>query len=320
MKNGKFYGYKSIFHDFESFYEFLNGEIYDQSCYFQYDFSNEEIEKFKVDLSKINSKALIDETIDDYTLAMSNVELEEYNKIEKEKRQRQKWIDRINTCNNSIEYYDVFKNFRKSKFYSFDFIVWYFVFSNEEKAFDILMNLINDNNWYKYEFRNLIYSVYYIYKNEKDVLSLFKGSSKERSNLKKFIKDLSNSNINIETLKYFDKKTHYYCCKTIGVEQNEFGRSRRKFEFTRYFYNFKEFANYFNNDLSGCDLSNAILSETDFSKYIMNKKTKLPISDEKEINYSLIKQYNRMEEQFEVIQIWKNRYGSILKRYENSFN
>ena len=38
--------YTSRFPDFVSYYNFLNGDIYENSCYYQYDFSEEEIKKY----------------------------------------------------------------------------------------------------------------------------------------------------------------------------------------------------------------------------------------------------------------------------------
>lgn len=54
--------YISCFPDFVSYYNFLNGDIYKNSCYYQYDFSDEEIKKYNIDLKRINSTAFINYT------------------------------------------------------------------------------------------------------------------------------------------------------------------------------------------------------------------------------------------------------------------
>lgn len=51
--------YISCFPNFVSYYNFLNGDIYENSCYYQYDFSEEEIKKYNIDLKRINSTAFI---------------------------------------------------------------------------------------------------------------------------------------------------------------------------------------------------------------------------------------------------------------------
>lgn len=83
---------ESIFPDFASYYEFLDGDIYKNACYFRYDFSETEISTYDIDLSKINNIALTDVTINDFALDFSVEELQEYKKIEQEKLLRKKWI------------------------------------------------------------------------------------------------------------------------------------------------------------------------------------------------------------------------------------
>ena len=48
------------FDDFVSFYEYVNGNIYDNACYYGYTFSNEEIKKYNLDIKFINFDSFID--------------------------------------------------------------------------------------------------------------------------------------------------------------------------------------------------------------------------------------------------------------------
>lgn len=60
------------FDNFTNFYTFLKGDIYEVSCFFGYNFSNDEINKYSLDLNKINFDSFILETIDDYSFDKLN--------------------------------------------------------------------------------------------------------------------------------------------------------------------------------------------------------------------------------------------------------
>lgn len=47
-----------VFEDFDSFYNYLEGDIYPCSCYYQYYFTSTEIEKYGLDQTKINTQCL----------------------------------------------------------------------------------------------------------------------------------------------------------------------------------------------------------------------------------------------------------------------
>ena len=53
------------FESFDNYYEYLNGNIYEKSCYYQCEFTSKEIKKDKIDVNKIKNNAFIDYTIAD---------------------------------------------------------------------------------------------------------------------------------------------------------------------------------------------------------------------------------------------------------------
>ena len=66
------------FDDFDSYFDFLNGNIYENACYTFCPFSRISISK-RVDAKKLMArKAFIEDTIDDYSLSLSNKEKEYY--------------------------------------------------------------------------------------------------------------------------------------------------------------------------------------------------------------------------------------------------
>gem|GEM_PF-6415720 len=74
----------NYFSDFISYYDFLSGDIYENACYFQYNFSQTEIESYDLDLNKIKTSSLIDITANDFSIEFSDEELKQYNDLEKD--------------------------------------------------------------------------------------------------------------------------------------------------------------------------------------------------------------------------------------------
>ncbi len=115
---------------------------------------------------------------------------------------------------------------------------------------------------------------------------------------------------------FFDKKTHYYCEETQGYREDN-----KHFPITtiyRYFETFDEFVRYRSGDLTYCDLSGAFECDADFSNYIIDETTKLPVHTNTEVTYSIKKYYHNRK--FYVTQQWCNTSGSVIKEYRHSFD
>lgn len=310
---------KSIFPDFASYYEFLDGDIYMNACYFDYNFSQEEISTYDIDLSKINNIALIDVTINDFSLEFSEEELQQYKKIEKDKLLRKKWITKFNSCNTYEEFLKVLNNFRKSKFEGKGLLFFFynFIFADKAKAFDIIMKYVSTG---AYPSEYMIRELCHIYNQEK-VINAYKNSGskfkyyRNKKYLKRHIESLNNGEVRSYEYKYFDKNTHFFCHEERYTNDRQY-----PLIVYRFFETFREFAEYLNNDLSRCDLSKAILSDIDFADYKTDEYTKLPIQNSDDLIYSVYKGYDRNGENFVVNQRWLNKNGQILKEYTNTFN
>ena len=74
---------------------------------------------------------------------------------------------------------------------------------------------------------------------------------------------------------------------------------------------FDDFIRYRKGDLRNCDLSGILECDKDFSVYIVNETTKLPISTYTNITYSVKKYYDNKK--FHVTQKWINDSGLVLK-------
>lgn len=313
----------NYFLDFASYYEFLEGDIYENACYFQYNFSQMEIDTYDINLNRMNTTALIDITSKDFTIELSVNELQKYNELEKDKLLRKKWIAKFNACNTYEEFQKIISNFNKSKFLRSDLLFFFYnyIFADKDKAFDIIMQYVSDGEYLSYHIER---ELCYIYGPQK-VLAAYnynRGSKttirRHKNRLKEYIRQLENGKVQFRNYSYFDENTHFFCYQVSGYIEKI--KSNPIVEIYRYFETFQELAKFLENDLSYCDLSQAILPDIDFSIYKTNEYTKLPIQNPNELTYFLYKGYDRKSDSFVVKQSWLNLNGQTIKEYCNTFS
>ena len=313
------------FDNFDAYFDFLNGDIYDNACYtFCPVFENVSISK-KVDLERLMTrKAFVDDTIDDYSLSLSNEEKESYEEGNQVHKYCQQWRKKFDNCSSYNELVKVAENYKKSKIasivdVSFFFFQYIFADVENEKRFSIIMEYMSSGAYPECEIINALCSIY----NPDDVMQSFNYSLgakqtiyKHKKKLKEYICRLKNGEIEFSSKAFFDKKTHYYYEETQGYRKDD-----KCFPVTkiyRYFETFDEFVNYRNGDLTYCDLSDALECDADFSNYIIDETTKLPAHTNTEVAYSIKKYYHNRK--FHVIQQWRNTSGSVMKEYIHSFD
>ncbi|MFR1688582.1 MAG: hypothetical protein ACLSVX_15535, partial [Massilimicrobiota timonensis] len=312
------------FDDFDSYFDFLNGDIYENACYTFCPFSKLSTSK-RIDAEKLMAKkAFIEDTIDDYSLSLSNKEQEDYEEGKQIHKSCQQWNKKFSNCNSYDELVKVVENYKKSKISSIvdvSFFFFQYIFADVEnkKRFSIIMEYMSSGAYPENKMINALCSIY----DPDDVMQSFnyslgaKGTIyKHKKKLKEYIDLLKEGEIDFYSEALFDKETHYYCEKTKGYQKDN-----TYFPITtiyRYFETFDEFVNYRNGDLTHCDLSDALECNADFSKYIVDETTKLPIHANMDVTYSVKKYYHNRK--FYVTQKWLNKSGSILKEYNHTFN
>ncbi len=308
----------TTFEDFNSYYEFLQGDIYENACYYKYNFSQDELSKYAIDLNRINFKCLISCNIDDFTLEYTQNEIKLYKEKEKRKKELKKWIEEFDSCNSYEDFKKLICNFNKSKFAgNLKFFLFNFIRHNKEKAFDIVISYLN--NEYSFGFEKclcLIYEPQKVYDAYNNQYYSQQTAKKYKKDLKHFIEDLENKNIVLGSRSYFDEETHYFIYQLVGRYENS---SRHTVEISTYFDTFDELAAYVKYDLSYCDLSKAILPNLDLSKYKIDEHTNLPIQYQNNLTYILTKQYDRHRNCFSVVQTWTNENCKIIKSYSQAF-
>ena len=313
------------FDNFDSYFNFLGGDIYDNACYTFCPLFDNAVISQGVDLKKLMARSsFVKETIDDYSLLLSNEEQETYKEGKQVHKHCQQWSKKFNNCTSYNELVKVVENYKKSKIativdVSFFFFQYIFTDAKDKQRFSIIMEYMSSGAYPEYKMINALCSIY----NPDEVIQSFNYSLgvkstiyKHKKKLKDYISHLKNGEIEFYSRAFFDKKTHYYCEETQGYqEDNECYPIATIY---RYFETFDEFINYRNGDLTYCDLSGALECDANFSNYIIDETTKLPVYTNTEVAYSIKKYYYNRK--FYVTQQWRNTSGSVLKEYRHPFD
>ena len=321
---------KMTFDSFEEYYKFLDGDIYKDSCYYQYAFEDEFSKNLNLDMDKLtNVKSFVTKTIDDFANILSQDEIEKYNHIEKtNKRFVKQWINKFMNCDTYEKLKKVCDNFQKSTVVKYKplqfFLVQYAIkYKYSKKHFNIIMKYLS-NDCYN---NNITLILCLIYKPE-DVYELYDFSQassqtnyKRKKEVKIFIDELKKQDVKIAVISYFDKNTHYYCEETLIYRyRNCQGRTFLNYWYSieQTFETFNEFIEHRNGNLKNCDLSEAIDLDVDFSKYTTDGTTKLPIRKNANLNYDILKTYKNGE--FIIKQFWSNENKEIIKQQVHRFS
>lgn len=135
----------TYFADFFAYYEFLQGDIYENACYYKYVFSQDIINKYSIDISKINFRSFVDRNIDDFTLEFSDAEMRRYSEAERDKIALKKWVIKFNNCQTYDKFKQITINLRRSVFSGYlDFFIYNFIYSDNENKFKIITQYLNN--------------------------------------------------------------------------------------------------------------------------------------------------------------------------------
>ena len=323
--------HKEIFPDFEEYHRFLDGDIYDDACYYQYKFPDEEIHEFHLDTNKLYAKnSFISDTINDSMPGLSPEDRKAYQHIEKTvKRQCQNWLDKFNVCRTYEELKKVCGNYEKSAFSEkkplrfFLFQYAYYDTSDKERM-NILMEYLSKDY---YVGGDAVQGLCIIYDPEEVIrkYDFTQGSaatnSKRKREVRNFAADLKNNAVETEIKGYFDTEIHFFC-EEINIYQYVTHRGIRQLKWRpvkikHSFGTFEEFVKFRKGDLRNCDLSGAVDLEVETSSYLMDNTTRLPVTANADIFYNVSKFY--WEDKFIVNQKWENSEGQIIAKQIHEF-
>lgn len=308
------------FDSFAAYSDYLNGNIYENACYFLMDPGKAPDD---IDIDKLYEKdSFIKHQLTDYKLSPTDDEQAQYNKSEKRKTQVKKWIEKFNKCSTFQELKSTVQNYKKSTLCNevdVSFYFWNYIFAdvNDTARFMAIMEYMSSGIYPAYKICKALCAVY----NPDDVVQNYKFELGSYQTCRKHIRAMKQVAENIKSGQYdytrkgfFDGDTHFYCIETKAYEQ---GSDWPVFSLLQYFDTITAFIDCLGGDLSSCDLSKAQDVQIDYSKCTIDSTTKLPINYNETYDYTIKKLYRNGV--FKVIQAWKNKQGCIVKSYEHKF-
>lgn len=311
----------TYFEKFSDFYKFVNGNIYENNCYYKFKFNDSIVKKYKIDLNKINYNYILKEENNDESIS-NDSDINSY--------QLKELLNKLLSSKSSKEFkrnYDYVINKKLScEIFKEDYICYFFNRIIEKKKnnyFNYIIDLINDHRLlYENVCINLL-CYYYGAENVIDKIEVYNKKNKSstesrrKSRINEFVKPLTENRLKVETNKYYNSFVNLFV-----IEENHYdpknASSYASVNVNKYFYTFKEFVKYLNNDLSDCDLLDWEVNEKiDFSKYKKNKNTVLP--KKYEINKTEIRKYY-INNHFYIESTLKDKKGEEIDCESKSFN
>lgn len=304
------------FENFSDYFNYLNGDIYRKSCYYQASDSLFTNPKIQIDLKKIRrKKSFINYSYEDLDFSKENEDFEgDYQSGEKCKAEICNWINQFNACKDYSTFHNLYKEYRNSELAEIlnpEIILFQYILADvsDTTRFDIMMQFLSDEPWPNY---HLTDSIYYIYDPEL-IINSIDFSKWDRNSRSKYITRInsyieSNCKDKLSFYKgYYDSSTHFY----FAIESARFTSIYRIFD------SYEKFAEYLNNDFSNCDLTDVSDVQIDIESIKTNQRTRLPSNVYNKCNLFLEKSYK--DGLFSVDYIWKNKNGNIIGRESINF-
>lgn len=317
------------FETFNDFFEYLDGAIYENACYKYLDMEKYEdiFSKKNIDINKLLIKdSFQTETIDDVDLKIPQEKLQEYGEVEEYKNVIKEWIDKFEKCTSRFELEKVIKTYNRSwikEKVDISFFLYCYINHDDTSKyrFYALMEYLSTGNYINEE---LLYGLCSEYP-PSDIMQCYQyygtGERKQyryRKKLSDYVRGLDSGKIKIFTKCFYDKKTHYFCEQKIGVEDEKLlllpSYSTYKSLYRRYFESFDNFVEYRNGDIRHSDFSDWLITDVDFSRYMIDESTKLPTIESSNLICKINKEYKN--DKFYVQKQWNTKEGSVVKKSE----
>lgn len=313
------YGYflsQKEFKSFSKFYEYLNGDIYRNSAYFGYDFTNEEIRRYKINKAKIE-QSFEEETVDDDFIGWGT----EINKdcYEVVKASRDNFIKWCNENKTVKDYQDLKNKLKESKRFGCGALAQkYYVNLLMETEDQVTKQAVIDYFCMVWA-NDITFGDIYIHYGDKVAVEAIDGFDRGwsdttkrvfKGNMRSILGDFRCGAIFIKKSIRYDEdaalyvvKNHFY--SAYGV------LGHRAF----YFTTFDELKSFLRNDISGAFLLYAPIVDEDVKDCVIDENTILPTS---RTSHDVKKIY--LNHKFYVKETWRAQNGLVLHEKEKEFD
>ncbi len=306
-----------VFDNFGSFYNYVRGDIYTNSCFYGYVFSQEEIKQFSIDINKLNCDSFTHETIDNYSFDQLLFEDRIATRVSENRKQRMiEWIEKCPPITNLTDLENNSELFKR-EFDIFDSRrIFFSLIARRDK--DISKKAFIDyackhDGYEGVSFYTILLkygkeAAEYVIENHTGTFS-YNTYRKRIRNFKNALECYESGNYILERHSGFDTDSQLYYL--FDRYTNNKNLPLQKVEF---FVSFEEFISFVENDLSGANLSKAPISSEVISKYKTDSKTKFPVI--KNCNhYELMKRF--LNDEYVVEQKWLNNESLIFHDKHN---
>lgn len=303
---------KKEFDDFALFYNYINGDIYTDTCFYGYIFSNEEILRYNIDKNRLNFDSFIKTTIDDYSYDKLITNKKETNRISSEKTKSMfKWLKQ---CKIILSYNDLeamyLKFINKYTFYYAKYVFFSFIIQQQKETIKKpLIEFFYKHNFYDgLSFDDILLNYgkdtsLYVINNFKPKCS-YSTKQKRINEFKSKLELYETKKFKFLRNVYFDESIQLYV--VINRYNNDFNLY---LENKMYFFSFDDMANYLNGDLQNANLLEAPINSKKILKYKVNENTIFP-RPSNFFKYKLFKYYEN--ENFYVEQKWFDNYENVI--------
>lgn len=316
----------SDFDSFGQFYVYVAGKIYDRCCLLGFDIPTEYIEKYSIDLTKINFVSLQQETIDDYSVKALNEKYKIESNIKAQRIKRLKRFIDNNDLFSSFECFDkVIKKFVKEfgTFFKLDIFLSLIIGKYKDKIKDFVLEYACSDSSIGYQLLNEIL-LNYGENAAEYLINNYHGKSNvshnydRKGDLKDYLSALKEHE-RCNKRVYFNRDLWLYCI------QYYYGNEFIKFSSIKYIFEFDELLTILENDLSDADLTFAPLTSENINNARICKSTMLPISNEvykvvAEKGYDFCEpKFNSVKRFYVKIKVF-NHNGNLLTFYRKEFD
>ncbi len=337
----------SWFDDFEVYSKYVEGNIYENACYYQYvPITQDE----SIDYDRLlRRQAFIEQTVDDFTVKPTLDEITAYKEGEVRKTECLELLAQYRACSTPEEIQEIEKQFGKSVLakgmyqaskdqhadqklrYEFqiclhhdNFFIWQLVHDAEKNvnSFELLMEYLSMHTCSD----GIVREICTFFPPELIVEKYrYEGRSEstkyaQRRRLRRFIKAIQDEEFEKTVRVYFDKATHFYCeeCKYKYRYEDVPEELKKKDFFTyRYFESIRELYDYRSGDFTSTDLTDDLNLEFNFERCKIDESTKLPYKEGDQITYDIKKGF--LKDQFYVVQRWMDSKGTVIKNHTHIF-
>ncbi len=277
---------ESIFDTFNEFYSYINGDVYEKTCLYGYEFTKEKIEEFNLNLKNINFISFTTDTIDNYSFDALKTLEEEKNNVKKQTIIKlNDWFSKngkVTTLKElKLSHFNFYCDFVEGNNSSYLNNMFFSVIqrTNKNVIKDALVEYYCSCNCIQgLSFDDII--IGYGVDVARETIGLMEKqdgifTKSQIQNRKKRLRIFAEEKLNFERKIFFDESRYLYI-----VEDKYFKYGTRPFEKKDYFLHFEELVDFLNGDLSGADLSKAPIDKNSILNFKINETTILPLPKE----------------------------------------